>query len=833
MTQPIWNTPAGSLGLFPNGKSLSIYLSASVQWPAHTLAYKFLNGSLPDKVSISVDGVITGIPDSVSVDTEHTFTVRVTDELMNIRDRTFKLTVTGSAIPYFTIPDSSLLTTLDSIWVDLPITYTNIDPNNIVTISLAQGRLPPGLELNSAGLIQGYAEPPIVNVRLNSISTVSTLTTAGTNLITCNSTSGFVMNRAVVFTGAVLGTIAEGVTYYIREIVSTTAFTISTTPGGDVVSVTSDNGIMSVDLPSTSVGEATINTFSFTLRLSSALGGEVKAYSITVVNQNATVSQGGPGKAPNTRSPVIINTRPRTQALSATDPYYGYYILPTVSPTTPALIGTVVSGEYFAFKVNGFDFDSSVMVYSYSSLPLGLEGHPNTGWITGYPVIASGISQFSFSVSVHKEIVPTITSVYHTFAFNLTNGILNDVTWKTLPDLGAMFNGEVSTLSVNALADVPLSYRIVSGYLPPNLILLSNGEISGNVANQPTDTFLNVGESTVFTVTIQAYSNTYSLIKSDRTFTITVNQEYSLPTDIIYIKATPSISDRQIITSLLSDETLIPTSSIYRAGDIYFGKSSAVVYEHLYGILASDISEYIASVTKNHYWRNITLGEIKTAVAKNKSGEVIYEVVYSEVIDNLANMNAPESTSMLLPNKTNVYWETPIDLLQGPWYTSISNIFTSYVFEVNGAPSFFTSLSSGFASLLYPNSLSNMRAQVTSELGKEYTSKLLPLWMTSQQPNGSTLGYTQAWVISYMVPGTAEAVKNAIQTQWPHKLNQINFRIDRLTVDKSTTFNYDKNMSPPAWTNLPSGQPVPEPLDTNNFHVLFPRRTILPDEAQY
>ena len=132
-----------------------------------------------------------------------------------------------------------------------------------------------------------------------------------------------------------------------------------------------------------------------------------------------------------------------------------------------------------------------------------------------------------------------------------------------------------------------------------------------------------------------------------------------------------------------------------------------------------------------------------------------------------------------------------------------------------------------------------MRQQVGDVLGQEFNSNLLPKWMTSQQLNGSTTGFVPAWVICYTKPGFAETIKNNINTLWvdpldnPYTLNTINFKIDRFTVDKSTTFNYDNNLSPPAWTGLPSASPTPDPLDSKNFYVLFPRQTILPDETQY
>jgi hypothetical protein len=278
---------------------------------------------------------------------------------------------------------------------------------------------------------------------------------------------------------------------------------------------------------------------------------------------------------------------------------------------------------------------------------------------------------------------------------------------------------------------------------------------------------------------------------------------------------------------------------------------------HAYGIYANDLDAYVAAVTKNHYWRNITLGEINTAVAKNEAGEIIYEVVYSTVIDNLIN---PEGVSV----SKEIVWPRFIDLNLGPWYTSVSNLYTSYIgasiqgqslltesinnistenlFTIeteSGQPAYYASLTSGSARILYPNSLPNMREQVGDVLGQEFNFRLYPSWMTSQQANGSTLGFTPAWVICYTKPGFAEIVKANIENNWrtlvddPIRLNQINFKIDRFTVDKSLTYNYDNNLVPATWTGLPSATPVPDPKDSKDFFVLFPRETILPDETQY
>jgi hypothetical protein len=147
-------------------------------------------------------------------------------------------------------------------------------------------------------------------------------------------------------------------------------------------------------------------------------------------------------------------------------------------------------------------------------------------------------------------------------------------------------------------------------------------------------------------------------------------------------------------------------------------------------------------------------------------------------------------------------------------------------------PTYYTSLTPGFARVLYPNSLYNMRNRVAQVVGQVTQSTLLPLWMTSQQANGSTLGYTQAWVICYTKPGLSDIIKTNIEVNWPYTLNQINFEIDRFSVNKSATYNYNNRTVPASWSELPSASPTPDPLNSKDFYVLFPRQTILPNETQ-
>jgi hypothetical protein len=44
------------------------------------------------------------------------------------------------------------------------------------------------------------------------------------------------------------------------------------------------------------------------------------------------------------------------------------------------------------------------------------------------------------------------------------------------------------------------------------------------------------------------------------------------------------------------------------------------------------------------------------------------------------------------------------------------------------------------------------------------------------------------------------------------------------------TYNYDNVTE--TWDELPSATPTPDPLNSEDFYVLFPRKTILPNETQ-
>lgn len=442
--------------------------------------------------------------------------------------------------------------------------------------------------------------------------------------------------------------------------------------------------------------------------------------------------------------------------------YNGTWTISSITGTTVTITSGInpgVSTVNGTIRANG---------YYTTALPPGLSMDPVTGWITGNPVQPAGISSQTYNFDVYVTDDNLVNSSVTNFSIKFTDNINDSIRWITQSDLGTINNTDISSLYVEATSNSTLKYKVISGSLPPNLDLSPDGYIYGRVAYQPSTVTLPLGTTTPFSFTVEAYDPLNPLIITDtRDFTVNVFQKYDQVIETVYINASPPLEDRNQLQTLLSN-SVIPDSYVYRIDDPYYGRATSVKYQHLFGVYSSDIDSYISTLTENFYQRNITLGELKTAVAKDSTGQIIYEVVYSSVIDDLNN-----SKGVSISKEIN--WPYPIN-------TALTNNIT--------------------IQKLYPNSLQNMRTQISNILGREQNTNILPLWMTSQQQNGSTLGYTPAWVICYTKPGFSNTVKNNIDTLWNYKTNRINFTIDRFFVDKGATFNYSSG----AWTNLPSGK---------------------------
>jgi hypothetical protein len=548
-------------------------------------------------------------------------------------------------------------------------------------------------------------------------------------------------------------------------------------------------------------GSPTTTTYTFTVQLVSDLGKDSATYSITVFNHRLK-------NPPNSRRPVLLNEAPLLYPIDTKDSLYNYY-------TSNGILPDFVTGSYFSFKAVGHDFDGGDITYKYFTLPPGLSGDPVTGWITGYPTLpAVGIVKYKFYVSVEKTGNTKINSGNTEFTLTIINGVIQDVVWLTPGNLGSINNGQISTLAVKATSVQTLNYRIHSGHLPLNLTLLPNGDIIGKVAEQPTSTFITTGNEIFYVFEIMAYSPQYPLLQAIQEFTLKVTFTHDTPLENVYIKALCNVKGRKVIQSLLTDETIIPTELLYRAGDPYFGKAIDVRYIHAYGLYSTYTENYIKAM-QNHYERKILLGDIKTAIARDDNSIPIYEIVYSEIVDDLVNENGKSIPSQII-------WPINIPLTQS---TSSINNTTINISQTNIK----TSVALETIRYLNPESLPNMRNDLANVIGQGAELSVLPKWMISQQTDGNVIGYKPVWIICYAIPGYAETIRHNIMYHWPHRLNEIDFTIDRYIIDKSYSYNYNNRLLTPSWQELPSANPVPNPLDSHDVTIPFPKKTILPN----
>ena len=737
---PTWVTPAGTLGTIPEGVFYSVSLEATSD---STVRYRVIAGRLPPGVQINETGVLAGNPSSGTVqgvpaditnDTTSQFVVRAYTQRViagqtvidTLADRTFSLTIVGQSSVVWTTPPGTIGTYVDGVQVaDLQVQYTDTDIFAVNVVSLIAGELPPGMSISPEGVISGYITP----------------------------------NTA-----------------------------LSPPAGYDLTPYDQ----YSFDFPQ----KSTDTTYQFTLKVDNGTTSDVREFNIVVYARALLTADNTTVTADNT------------------------FLTADLSPTAPPIIitptgsiGTTRSDNFYAFEFIGLNFSGTAFEFiALTALPPGLALDSETGWLSGYIPFGGVLSaEYPFELIVREVNSPGNRSEPYAFSLTIAGPVDSDVVWITPDDtverandpsnLGLIDNGATSTFYVKAVnvSGIPLQYRLVSGSnsrLPQGLQLLSSGNIAGRVSF---DTFTVDGGTTTFDVglntvdqpttfdlvavfTVTAFS-TNGLVNVSKTFSITVVRRYEEPYDNLYIQAMPPQDDRDVLAGLLQDPTIFPPALIYRQDDPNFGVARRAIYNHAYGLRAATLDSYVASLNLNHYWKNLLLGQIQTARALDDAGNIIYEVVYSQVVDNLVNNDG-------LSVDKQVVLPFPIDANTPQQIDSV-----------------------------YPNSLDNMRDQVIDTVGQ--ISNVLPRWMLSTQTNGRVLGFTPAWVIAYTNPGQSGQIAYNIQTQFASHLNMIDFKADRYELDNFLTKNWDR--AGQHWGYYDIAQtPYPPSLTTFDFIGLPP-----------
>lgn len=245
----------------------------------------------------------------------------------------------------------------------------------------------------------------------------------------------------------------------------------------------------------------------------------------------------------------------------------------------------------------------------------------------------------------------TNPSTTKTFNVDILGEVDSTIKWLSPANLGEIKANLISTLRVQAETTVPdarLLYSIVNGKLPNGMRLTYTGEIIGKPTQYGnTD---NLGLTLFDTGNTQFDTNNTTIDRRAR-FTVkaqdrfgfsAIEQEFFI--DVVdtddklysnlYIQPLVKPEIRDSFKLFVNNPEIFPPESIYRPNDPNFGIQQKISMLAYAGIETKQIDEYVAKSAKWHKRRKLHIGEVKTAVAKNPgSNEVIYEIVYLEIVD--------------------------------------------------------------------------------------------------------------------------------------------------------------------------------------------------------
>lgn len=693
-------------------------------------------------------------------------------------------------------------------------------PDISYAISVNQGfGLPPGLELDPAtgwlyGTIpdQGTTEVTYsFNITVYQTQTVQptvscTSTSAATNRITCVSTAPLVdttewydpignpdpLNIPIKLSGTALGGLSTAgeTLYYVIHVYNATEFDIAASPASNVaVDLSTSSGSMTASVMVTS------QPFPFTLTITGAIDTEITWLTDSdlgsIVNGSTSllrveaVNRGGRELSYKLASGAF-NSLPQGLELLPSGDIAGRVTFNTfaidLGDTTFDNNTTTWDSEY-VFTVNAYAPDTQQQLFEVSRVQVvsGGSGYSRTSPPTvvfSDPVGASAVRAVAGNVTVglsaaistvarNSNTATIVTVEPHGFqlgalvdvessidAYDATGAVITAVTVNsfsysntganqgTTAATGAVYSGTgITAVAVATAGD---------GYIDTAEVLITQS-FGGSGANL---------------VAVMQATGTRDVISVNKVFSVRVIREYDRPYQNLYVEAMPTQEDRLLIAELLDDQQIFIPDYIFRPDDPNFGLSSQVTYQHAFGLAPDTLDRYVESLYLNHYWKNLTLGAVETAIARDENDNIIYEVVYSRIIDNLVN-NLGESVAKIEPLAYPI-----IDPADG---SSILNV-------------------------VYPNSLDNMRDQVIDTVGQISTT--LPLWMTSKQADGRVLGFTPAWVICYTKPGRSRQIAYYLDTQFGVQLNRVDFKVDRYILDRALSLNWDTATQ--NWTPEPS-----------------------------
>lgn len=779
--------------------------------------FSLISGKLPTGLRIEGDQVV-GTPFEVPRTTDFEFVLRASYN-NQLADRTFFWTIEGADEPTWETPAGSLpigannqYFILDNTYVDFQLVATDFDTATGQTLKYFQpkdgGDLPPGLILTEDGRLVGWIQP-----------TLAIPETAGNGFYDTGVFDGVAYDfgyrpsngydsylyDSVNYDYSISSLPARKLNRYYEFLVTVTDGDTSSTRKfkvfvvgddyfrADTVAIGAGNGVFTVDgtyvrapiwVTPKNLGMKRANNY-LTLKLDTYDGLELGPISYKLDYVNPLISGYAYTSSPNENK--IGKNLLRIKTVSETPTVGQYFCLEDYVAGAGSTVYKIVnvtevtSTEYVLTTLPSLSAEVGNNKYlelgDLSVIPPGLQLDPGTAEVFGVVPYQPAITkEYSFTVTATRYSDKEETaSSKRTFSVTLIGEIDSVMSWTSPEDLGSIGANYVSTLSVKATSTITESvilYTLTSGSLPPGLTLDLDGELVGKVSQFESESNLGLitfdnntmlfdnGTTTVdrqYTFTIQARDIlSYSAIS--RTFVLKVDTPNDRLYSNMYVKPLLKKSQRDIFREFITDSSIFTASSVYRPGDPNFGVQDQLKMLVFAGIETTSAGAVAAAVGLNHKPKKFKLGDIKKAVAKNVgTNDVVYEVIYLEVIDPLENgADYLPSKVITKGNNRNVTVDQ-----NNQYYTGPFTLDTQYW----NAPDPFsvTADSSGvFAddpatTVRFPASVSLWRERIKALGLKE--RNYLPLWMRSIQPGEVTeLDYVKAIPLCYCKPGTADDI---------------------------------------------------------------------------
>ena len=797
-----WNTPAGDLGILEERITVEIPLSASSN--SGDITFSVIAGNLPSGLHL-IDNVIKGTPAEVTKFTESRFVVRAQDN-NDEKDRTFKLSVDGSDFPewitdegYLNVGFGDAYFVLDDSQVDFQLEATDKDviAGDVLEYYLVpnSGQLPPGLKLSKTGRITGFTLPvSAIDYDSNPTGAYDTHSFDTVPLdIAKNSSTGF----DTYF--------YDNQTYDYSQNARTPkklsriyTFSIAVTDGVNAISrvfkiyvvteefLQADNTLLQVD---TNLFQADSSRDRQPLWITDSYLGKHRANNYLTIYLDVY------------DPPSLAGTI--TYFLLANNPDGSTSTIPPgleLDSTSGELAGKVpyqaAVTKNYKFTMQAVNFPATL---AYADYTLVGDWNSTTAYFVNQAVRFNGF--IYICLKANRFVIPTddpdtwqigVSTAEKTFDIDIIGEIESSIEWITPSDRGTIKPNQPSKLFVEAkslLYGGRIAYSLISGELPPGLRFLPNGIIEGKVKQFADDNsngltrFFDHDSSLVdstgsrsFNTTFDATSSTFdkefrftvkaqdgaNFAESEREFVIKVVSDREKTFSNIYARALQTKQKRLDWFNFITDATIFKPDDIYRYGDNNFGIQTELKIIMFAGIESVEATKYIQALSRNHYNKRFTFGNLKSAKAKDPdTQETIYEAIYVEIVDDLEKNGKSISKIIELDDDIN------------------SKILISY----NGIKidSDIPLVSDSDLQRVFPNSVKNMRSRIR-EIG-DRDREFLPLWMRSiQDEQQSELGFTKALVLCYAKPGRSASVMARIKSNG-FDFKTIDFVADRYIID--------------------------------------------------